>query len=154
MACLLVMLACLMINQPTRRVTLVILSFAVTLFIIIIGKTEIPKPCISSEESARQHQAFTSLDSATILFFFFCRGRSSALRPTPNLGDQVSVFMSLSDSMAQLYSHTPEFPFHRRLRLSPLRWGSSNLPPKGVLLFKVVLTHSLFSIHTNGLCCN
>jgi hypothetical protein len=32
---------------------------------------------------------------------------SSALRPTPNLEDQVPVFMSPSDSVAQLYPQSP-----------------------------------------------
>jgi hypothetical protein len=32
---------------------------------------------------------------------------SSALRPTPNLEDQVPVFMSPSDRMAQLYPQAP-----------------------------------------------
>jgi hypothetical protein len=32
---------------------------------------------------------------------------SSALRPSPNLEDQVSVFMSTSDRVAQLYPQAP-----------------------------------------------
>jgi hypothetical protein len=41
---------------------------------------------------------FASLDFATI---FFYRARSSALRPSPNLEDHVSVFMSPSDKATQ-----------------------------------------------------
>jgi hypothetical protein len=33
--------------------------------------------------------------------------RSSALRPTPNLEDQVSLFMSPSDRVGQLYPKAP-----------------------------------------------
>jgi hypothetical protein len=46
------------------------------------------------------HPVFTSLDSTTIIFY---RARSSALRPTPNLEGQISVFMSPKDRVAQLY---------------------------------------------------
>jgi hypothetical protein len=38
---------------------------------------------------------------------FFYGARSSAVGPTPNLGDQVTVFMFLSDSVAQLYPQAP-----------------------------------------------
>jgi hypothetical protein len=47
------------------------------------------------------HPAFTSLDFTIIIIFD--RARSSALRPTPNLQYQVSVFVSPSDRVAQLY---------------------------------------------------
>jgi hypothetical protein len=40
-------------------------------------------------------------------FFFFYRAKSSALSPTPNLQDQVPVFMSPTDSVAQLYPQAP-----------------------------------------------
>jgi hypothetical protein len=46
----------------------------------------------------------TSFDSATIIFY---RARSSALRPTSNLEDQVPVFMSPSDRVAQIYIQAP-----------------------------------------------
>jgi hypothetical protein len=59
-------------------------------------------------------------------FFFFYRARSSALLPTPNLEDQVPVFMFPSDRMAQF-----GFPFHRPLRLAGLRWRYSNLLSHG-----------------------
>jgi hypothetical protein len=68
--------------------------------IIIIGKT-----LASLEDSARFHPVFTSLDFATI--FFFYRARLSALCPTLNLEDQVSVFMSPSNKVAQLYPQAP-----------------------------------------------
>jgi hypothetical protein len=42
---------------------------------------------------------------------FFYRARSSALRPIPNLEDQVSVFMSPSDRVAQLYPQAPGYLF-------------------------------------------
>jgi hypothetical protein len=50
------------------------------------------------------HPVFTSLDFATIIFY---RARSSALCPIPNLEDQVPVFMSPSDRVAQLYPQAP-----------------------------------------------
>jgi hypothetical protein len=48
---------------------------------------------------------FNSLDFATIYIFY--RARSSALRLTSNLEDQVSVFMCPSDRVAQLYPQAP-----------------------------------------------
>jgi hypothetical protein len=64
-----------------------------------------PRP--SLEDSARfDHPVFTSLDFAAILFFFY-RASSSALRSTPKLEDQASVFMSPSDRLACLYPQTP-----------------------------------------------
>jgi hypothetical protein len=39
---------------------------------------------------------------------FFYRARSSALRRTPNLEDQVSVLMSPSDTVVQLYPEAPD----------------------------------------------
>jgi hypothetical protein len=42
-----------------------------------------------------------SLDFATVVFFY--RARSSPLHPTPNLEDQVPVFMPASDRVAHLY---------------------------------------------------
>jgi hypothetical protein len=47
---------------------------------------------------------FHFLDFAVIIFY---RARSSGLRPTPNLKDQVSVFMVHSDKVAQLYPLAP-----------------------------------------------
>jgi hypothetical protein len=54
----------------------------------------------SFEYSARlNHPVF-----ATIYFY---RARSSDLRPTPNLEDQVPVFISPSDRFVQLYPQAP-----------------------------------------------
>jgi hypothetical protein len=39
--------------------------------------------------------------------YFFYRARSSALRPTPNLENQVSVYMFASDKAAQFYPRVP-----------------------------------------------
>jgi hypothetical protein len=50
------------------------------------------------------HPVFTSLDFATA---FFYRSRWSALHPIPNLEDQVSIFMSPGDRVAQLYAQAP-----------------------------------------------
>jgi hypothetical protein len=51
------------------------------------------------------HPVFTYLDF--IIVFFFYEARSLALRPTPNLEDQVSVFMSSRHRVAQLYPQAP-----------------------------------------------
>jgi hypothetical protein len=50
------------------------------------------------------YPVFICLDFAAVIFY---RVRSSALRPTPNLEDQVPVFMSLSDRVGQLYPQPP-----------------------------------------------
>jgi hypothetical protein len=54
----------------------------------------------SSENSARFHPVFTSLDFTTV--FFFYSESSSALCSTPNVEGQVPVFMFPSDRVAQL----------------------------------------------------
>jgi hypothetical protein len=73
------------------------------IIIIITGKVYPlvfwPQP--SSEDPARFHPVFTSLDFAIIIFFY--GENSSASYPTPNLEDQVPVFMLPSDRVAQLY---------------------------------------------------
>jgi hypothetical protein len=38
---------------------------------------------------------------------FFHKARSTVLRPTPNLEEQVSVFMSTSDKVVQSYPQAP-----------------------------------------------
>jgi hypothetical protein len=48
------------------------------------------------------HPVFISLDFARI--FSFCKARSLALHPPPNLKDQVPVFISTWNRVAQLYS--------------------------------------------------
>jgi hypothetical protein len=67
------------------------------------------------------HPVLTSLEFATIIFFYGTR--SSALRPTPNLWDQVTVFMWPIGRVVQLYPQAPGFPFHRLLLLAGLRGG-------------------------------
>jgi hypothetical protein len=59
---------------------------------------------------------------------FLYRARSSACRPTPNLADQVPVFMSPSDS-GPFIPPGIGFPFRRLLRLAGVPWGYSNPPP-------------------------
>jgi hypothetical protein len=47
--------------------------------------------------------------------YVFLRARPSLLHPTPNLEDQVPVFMSPNERTAQLYSQAPGslfFPFY------------------------------------------
>jgi hypothetical protein len=46
----------------------------------------------------------------------FFRGGVAAPRPTPNLEDQVSIFISLGDRVAQLYFQAPGTHFSRLLR--------------------------------------
>jgi hypothetical protein len=67
----------------------------------VIGFFE-PQP--SLKDSARLHPVFTSLNFVTIIFF---RASTSALRPVFNLEDQVPVFMSPRDRLAQLYPQAP-----------------------------------------------
>jgi hypothetical protein len=65
---------------------------------------------------------------------FFYRARSSDLHPTPNLEDQVPVFISPSDKVAQLYPQAPGSLFvafyvsrgHGGGILTPLHAGSEN----------------------------
>jgi hypothetical protein len=73
-------------------------------FYHIIVKTVLFEPYPSLEDSVRLHPVFTSLDFAIIIFY---TARSSALRPTSNLEDQVPVFMFPSDRVAQLYPQAP-----------------------------------------------
>jgi hypothetical protein len=74
------------------------------IIIIIIDKTALFEPWPSLEDSVRFNPVFSSLYFAKI---FFYRVRLSALHPTPNLEDQVPVFMSLSDRVPQLYLQAP-----------------------------------------------
>jgi hypothetical protein len=69
------------------------------------------------------------MDFVTI---FFYRASSSALRPTPNLEDRVSVFMSPSDKVAQLYPQAPGSLF--------VALYDSNPPPHGKVLPRVLVT--------------
>jgi hypothetical protein len=97
---------------------------------LTISRPSLPKIAVfeskpSLEDSASLHPLFNSLGSATI---FFYRKNLGALRPTPNLEDRFSVFMSPRDRVIQALS------FLRLLRLAGLRWRYSNLPPHGVHL--------------------
>jgi hypothetical protein len=75
---------------------------------IIIGETALFEPQPSLENSARFALKYTiHFQLLWILQSFVYRPRATALRPTPNLEDQVSVFMSLSGRVAQLYSPAP-----------------------------------------------
>jgi hypothetical protein len=62
------------------------------------------------------------------------------MRPTPNLEDQVSVFISPRDRVDQLYSQVPGSSFRRLLRLEGLLWRYSNPPPYGGYVYDVILT--------------
>jgi hypothetical protein len=61
-------------------------------------------------------------------YFFFYRTRSLALRPTPNLEEQVLVFMSPQWQGGAVMSPDTGFPFRPLLRLAGLRWRYSNSP--------------------------
>jgi hypothetical protein len=63
-------------------------------------------------------------------FFVFRKNSLFTQRRTPNLEDQVSVVMSLSDS----YSPRNRVPLCRLLRLAGLRWRYSSAPPHGDLI--------------------
>jgi hypothetical protein len=76
--------------------------------IIIIGKTALFEPYPFLEDSARfihywglDHVVFTSLDFATVIFFTK-KGHQPCAQP-PILENQVCVFISPSDGVAQLY---------------------------------------------------
>jgi hypothetical protein len=62
-------------------------------------RNNLSEPQLSLDCSVRLHLIFTSLDFARVNFFY--RARLSALQPTPKLEDQVSVFMSPTDRVAQ-----------------------------------------------------
>jgi Ca2+/Na+ antiporter len=59
----------------------------IVIVIIINGQTALFEPYHTSEDSTKFDRVFSFLDLATIIFFH--RARSSALRPTSNLEDQV-----------------------------------------------------------------
>jgi hypothetical protein len=70
-----------------------------------------------SEDSAgfvhswEDEPVFTYLSFDFFFLFLFYRGSSSALHPTPNLHDQVSLLASPRDRVAQLYLQAPGFIF-------------------------------------------
>jgi hypothetical protein len=67
---------------------------------IIIGKTRLSEPLPASEYYATLHPVSTSFDIATIIFL---QSKVLALRTTPDLDDEVAVFMFPSDRVAKLY---------------------------------------------------
>jgi hypothetical protein len=71
----------------------------------IIGKTAFFEPQPSLRDSAKFYAVFTSLDFATIIFFSQSKVVSHA--SNPNKEDQVFVFMSPRDRVAQLYPQAP-----------------------------------------------
>jgi hypothetical protein len=76
------------------------------IMIIIIGKT------VFFLTTAFLRRFCQIASSFNFLFRdFFSRARPSVLRPTPNLEDQVSVFMSHIDTAAQLYPQAVSFLF-------------------------------------------
>jgi hypothetical protein len=84
---------------------------------------------------------FISLDFGTI---FFYRARLSALRPTPNLEDQVSVFtMSPSDRVVQLYPQAPDSLFVHLLPIAELRWRYCNPLPREETPWLLVRTRTI-----------
>jgi hypothetical protein len=60
----------------------------------------------TSPHPRRRHYSFYF-----VTIFPFCRSRSSDFRPTPDLEDQVPVFMFPSDMVAQLQPQAPDFLF-------------------------------------------
>jgi hypothetical protein len=68
---------------------------------------------------------FTSLDFVTISFY---RARSSALRPTPILENQVSIYVPQWQG-GPVIPPSAGFPSLRLLRVAGLRWWYSNPPP-------------------------
>jgi hypothetical protein len=106
---------------------IIIIIIIIIIFVIIIGNTALLEPQPSLEDSARLHPVFTSFDSSTIIFY---GARSLALRPTANLEDQVSVFMSPSDSGPVIPPGT-WFPFHRLLRLAGQSQSQSQVATDG-----------------------
>jgi hypothetical protein len=102
------------------------------IIIIIIGKTAYFEP-----NEIAFLRSFCQIASSFYFFgcrnsIFFYRTKSSALRPTPNLEDQVPIFMSPNNRLAQLYPQA--LGFLRVLRLAWLQRCYSNSPPHG--LFK------------------
>jgi hypothetical protein len=55
--------------------------------------------------------------------FFFCRPRSSDLRPSSNLEDEVPVFRSFNNRVVQQYSHTPGSLFIAFYDSQAYGWG-------------------------------
>jgi hypothetical protein len=62
----------------------------IIIIIIIIVRTALLEPWPSLEDSVILHPVYTSFDFATIIFY---RASLSALRPTPNLGDLLYMYI-------------------------------------------------------------
>jgi hypothetical protein len=71
--------------------------------------------------------------------------KAVALRPTPSLEDQVSVFMPPSDPVT---SPGTGFSFRRLLRLEGLQWKYSNPPPPGELCKSSQIIFPAFLVNT------
>jgi hypothetical protein len=63
-------------------------------------------------------------------------------RPTPNLGDQASEFMSPGDKVAQLYPQALDFPFTCLLQQAGVWWGYSSPPPHRAHLYDTIFKHA------------
>jgi hypothetical protein len=85
------------------------------------------QPCLFRCEL--DHSVLNYLDFKTTISFY--REMSSALRSTPNLEDQISVFMSRSKRVAQLYLQASGSLFVAFYD-SGIRWRYSNPPPNGI----------------------
>jgi hypothetical protein len=87
--------------------------------------------CLFRLKQVRPAVAFSDL--VTISFYGV---RLLAPRPTPNLEDQASKFMSPGDRVAQLYPQAQVFYFSRLWRHAGVRWGYSSPPPhEGLWIF-------------------
>jgi hypothetical protein len=77
------------------------------------------------------YSVLTSLDFSTVIFL---RSKVVSLVSNPQpWGPDPCVFMSPSDTVAQLYPPGTGFPFRRLLLFAGLRWGYSN-PSQGLFL--------------------
>jgi hypothetical protein len=85
---------------------------------ITVDKTALLEPYSSLEDSARLHPDWISLISQQQKLHSKVVNLVSKFKPE----DQVLVFVSPSDRVAQLYPQTVEFFFHPLLRLSGIGW--------------------------------
>jgi hypothetical protein len=67
---------------------------------LITEKVFEPQPSLEDSDRFEDHPGFTSLDFEKNIFY---RESLSALRPNKNLEEQVFVFISPNDRVAQLY---------------------------------------------------
>jgi hypothetical protein len=76
----------------------------------------------------------------------FFQGGVAAPRPTPNLEDQVSIFISSGDWVAQLYPQAPSTLFSRLLRhaWATVRLFFSSVTTRGVVLILQMLNLSSY----------